>query len=96
MILSMAHAPVDDATATNLFGAWSDLVVGTRPGGLIDCYLLQSDELAYVISVWTSLDDHDEAIGALDASHPAIALFNACGIDPNHTVLEVVGHISGS
>ena len=31
MILSIAHAEVDEATNVNVFGAWSNLVVGTRP-----------------------------------------------------------------
>ena len=96
MIFSMAHAPVDDATATNLFGAWSNMVVGSRPNGLVDCYLLKGDDLAYVVSVWASLADHEAAISALDATHPAITLFNACGIDPGHTVYEVMGHLRGS
>ncbi len=96
MILSMAHASVDDATATNMFGAWSNMVVQDRPNGLVDCYLLRGDDVAYVVSTWASLEDHNRAIDDDDIHHPAFGLFSACGIDPNHMVLEIVGHIRGS
>ena len=42
MILSLAHAPVDAASRDNLVGAWSDLVVGERPDGLVDAGMRRS------------------------------------------------------
>lgn len=92
MILSIAQATVDEASKDNLFGAWSDLVVGDRPDGLVDCYLLESDGTVQVAAVWTSLDHHDAALTG-DDTHPAALVFAACGVDPSHSVFEVLGHL---
>lgn len=92
MILSIAQASVDEAARDNLFGAWSDLVVGDRPDGLVDCYLLESDGMVQVAAVWASLDKHDDALTG-DETHPAALVFAACGVDPIHTVFEVLGHL---
>lgn len=43
MILSMAHAQVDDAADANVFGEWSNLVGGARPDGLLNCYLVRAE-----------------------------------------------------
>ena len=59
MIMSIAQAPVDEASHVNVFGAWSDLIVGERPTGLVDCYLLEADGVVQVAAVWRSIDDHD-------------------------------------
>jgi len=95
MILSLAHAPVDAASRDNLFGAWSDLVVGERPDGLVDCYLLEADGVVQVAAIWESAEAHDRAI-AEERTHPAFAVFEASGLDPTHTVFEVVGHLGSS
>jgi hypothetical protein len=92
MIMSIAHANTQDAERDNLFGAWSDLVVGSRPKGLINCYMLESHESVQVIAIWSSIEDHDRAIGE-DAAHPAYAVFEAAGLDPVHTTYRVAGHI---
>lgn len=92
MILSIAQAEVDQATKDNLFGAWSNLVVGSRPDGLVNCYLLESDGMVQVAAVWVSLDHHDAALAG-DPTHPGALVFSACGVDPTHSILEVVGHL---
>ena len=92
MILSLAHAPVGEATDHNLYGAWSDIVVGDRPAGLVDCYLLYGDGLVQVAAVWESDDAHEAALGD-EKNHPAYALFEAAGLDPVHRVFEVVGRL---
>jgi len=92
MILSLAHARVDEATSANVFGAWSDLVVGDRPSGLVDCYLLEADGEIQIAAVWESADHHDDAIGE-EGKHPAYAVFEASGLDPTHSVFKVVGRL---
>ena len=90
VILSLAHAKVDEATATNVYGAWSEIVVGDRPAGLVDCYLSTGDGLVQVAAVWESIEDHDRARDE-ELNHPAFGLFEACGVDPTHTILRVIG-----
>jgi hypothetical protein len=92
VILSIAEAAVDQAARDNLFGVWSDLVVGDRPDGLVGCYLLESDGTVQVAAIWSSRDQHDAALHG-DEVHPASLLFAACGVDPDHTVYEVLGHL---
>lgn len=92
MILSLAHAPVDDASRDNLFGAWSDLVVGDRPNGLIDCYLLEDEGVVQVAAIWESAEAHDRAIGE-ERTHPAFVVFEASGLDPTHSVFSIVGRL---
>ncbi len=92
MILSIAHASVEDPTAEYIFGAWSDIVVGERPDGLIDCYLSQGDGVIYMVSIWESVDDHDRAIEE-ETNHPAYGFFEACGIDPSHAIYQVIGRL---
>ena len=92
MILSIAHAKADEAAHANVFGAWSDLVVGSRPAGLVDCYLLKDDSAVQVVAIWESEDHHDRAI-ADEGNHPAHVVFEASGLDTTHTVLNVVGSI---
>lgn len=92
MILSLAHAPVEDASRDNLFGAWSDLVVGDRPNGLIDCYLLEDEGVVQVAAIWESAEAHDRAIGE-ERTHPAFAVFEASGLDPTHSVFNIVGRL---
>ena len=92
MILSVAHASVEEADHTNMFGIWSNLVVGDRPAGLVSAYLLQGDGMVHVHSVWESRQSHDDALDA-ESAHPAYGFFEACGLDPTHTVYEVIGHL---
>lgn len=92
MILSVAHASVEGADNTNMFGIWSDLVVGERPAGLVNAYLLEGDGAVYVHSIWESQEAHDAAMDASSA-HPALGFFEACGLDPTHMVYDVIGHM---
>lgn len=92
MILSLAHAPVEEASRDNLFGAWSDLVVGDRPNGLIDCYLLEDEDVVQVAAIWESAEAHDRAIGK-ERTHPAFVVFEASGLDPTHSVFSIVGRL---
>ena len=92
MILSLAQASRDDASTTHFFGIWSDMVIGKeRPEGLVDCYLLEGEGVIQVAAVWKSAEHHDTAVD--DVSHPAFGFFKACGLDPTHAVLRIIGHI---
>jgi hypothetical protein len=92
MIMSVAHAPVDVSEQANVFGAWSELIVGDRPTGLVDCYLLETDGAVQIAAVWSSREDHDRAVDD-ESNHPAYAVFEASGIDPTHSVFTIVGHL---
>ena len=92
MIVSIAKAEAGDATDHNLYGEWSDIVVGQRPEGLIDGFLLYGDGVVQVAAIWESRDAHDRAL-AEERSHPAYLLFEAAGLDHDHTVYEVVGRL---
>jgi len=92
MIFSIAHANADEAAHANVFGIWSDLVVGSRPEGLVDCYLLRSGDIVQIVAAWESIDHHDRAVHEGDA-HPAYLVFEAAGLDCTHTVLDVMGSI---
>lgn len=92
LILSIAHAQVDDAARDNLFGAWSELIVGDRPDGLVDCYLLEADATVQIAAVWETAEHHEQAVKG-DETHPGHRVFAACGVDPTHTVFKVVGRI---
>jgi hypothetical protein len=92
MILSIAHAEADEAAHANVFGAWSDMVLGDRPNGLIDCFLLKAEGVVQVAAVWESEDHHDRAISE-ESNHPAYVVFEASGLDTTHNVFEVIGSI---
>lgn len=92
MILSMSYAQVADATRENVFGAWSNLQVGERPEGLVDCYLLEADDVIQIASIWESKDHHEQAVQGPE-SHPGRVVFTACGLDPTHSVYTVVGRL---
>ena len=89
----MAHASVEDPTAEYIFGAWSNIVVGERPDGLVDCYLSQGGGVVHMVSIWTSIEDHDRAMEE-EKNHPAFGFFAACGLDPNQTTYEVIGRLT--
>ena len=93
MILSIAHAPTDEASSADVFGEWSNLVVGERPTGLVDCYLLQGEGVVQIVAIWAAAEDHDRALEG-EQNHPAYAVFEACGLDATHTVLKVAGRLS--
>jgi hypothetical protein len=92
MILSLAHSQIAEATKTNMFGAWSNLVTGTRPDGLVDCFLMEADGIVQIAALWDSIDAHDRAIGD-EATHPALTVFNAMGADPTHATFQVIGRL---
>ena len=92
MILSLAHSPVDEATRDNMFGAWSNVVTGARPDGLLECFLIEADGVVQVAALWESVDAHDRAIGD-KSTHPAFGVFEAMGAEPTHTIFAVVGHL---
>jgi len=92
MIMSVAHAPVEESEQANVFGAWSELVVGERPTGLVDCYLLETDGVVQIAAVWNTIEDHDRAVHH-ESNHPAYTVFEASGVDPTHSMFTVVGHL---
>ena len=92
MILAVAEAEVDEADSHHLAGAWSDLVVGEQPKGLVESYLLRGEGVWRVVSVWDDADSLDRALGG-EGSHPANAVFDAAGIDCRHTSMQVIGHL---
>lgn len=93
MILSMAHASVAEADRQNLYGEWSDLVVGAKPDGLVSAYLLADGEHVRVAALWISLEAHDRARDE-ENTHPAFKVFEAAGLDPLHSVMHVMGALS--
>ncbi len=95
MILSIAHASVDDPDADFIYGAWSDIVVGERPEGLVDSYLSKADGEVYMVSVWESIEAHDRALEA-SSDNPAFGFFAACGLDPTHDIYQVIGRFVGN
>ena len=92
MILSIASASVDDPEAEYIYSAWSDMVVGDRPEGLVDCSLSRSDEVLQMVSLWDSIEFHDRALADRE-SHPALGVFAACGVEPQHSTFQVMGQL---
>jgi len=92
LILSIAHASVEDPDAEYIFGAWSEIAVGDRPEGLVDCYLSRGGDVVYMVSVWESAEAHEHALED-KASHPNFGFFEACGLDPTHQMFDVVGRL---
>jgi hypothetical protein len=91
-IHSFAHADVEEASKAHLFAAWSNLVTGESPTGLIDCYLLEGDGVVQVAAVWENVEAHDQAL-ADEGNHPAFVVFEAAGIDVTHSLMTVVGFL---
>ena len=90
MIFAVAEAEVAEADSHHLAGAWSDLVVGEQPAWLVEPYVLRGDGVWRVVSVWDDADSLDRALGEED-THPAIAVFDAAGIDCRHSSMDIVG-----
>ncbi len=88
----MAHAEVGAAEQDNLYGEWSDLIVGEKPDGLVAAYLLTDGDQVRVAAVWHSVEAHNRALGE-EKTHPAYKVFEAAGLDPQHTVMTVVGSL---
>jgi len=93
LITSIARAAVDDPDADYIFGAWSNMVVGERPKGLIDCYLSQGDKILYMVSVWEDNDAYDRALEDRE-SHPDYGFFRACGLEPTQALYDVIGRMT--
>jgi hypothetical protein len=92
VIFAVAEAEVAEADSHHLAGAWSNLVVGNQPTGLVESYLLSGDGVWRVISVWDDVDSLNRALGE-EGIHPANAVFDAVGIACRHTSMHVVGHL---
>lgn len=92
MILSIASAAVDEPNADYIYGAWSDMVVGDQPAGLVECYLTRTDDVLQMVSLWDSAEAHDTALSDR-GSHPALGVFAACGVEPEHSVYRVIGQL---
>jgi hypothetical protein len=92
VIFSMAHAEVAEADRDNLFGEWSELVVGQKPDGLVSAYLVADGDHVRVAAVWHDVEAHDRALHD-EKTHPAFRVFEAAGLDPQHTVMTVMGSL---
>mgnify|MGYP001820927018 FL=1 len=92
MIFAVAEAGVAEADSHHLAGAWSDLVVGDQPPGLVESYLLSEEGVWRVISVWDDIDSLNRALSE-EGVHPANAVFDAVGVACRHTSMRVVGHL---
>jgi hypothetical protein len=93
VILSTARASLEGANSTEMFGIWSDMVVGgDRPPGLVNAYLLEGDGTIHVHAIWESRDAHDRAM-AEAPNHAVFGFFAACGLDPAQSVFRVIGRI---
>lgn len=93
MIFAVAEARVPDADSHHLMGAWSDLVVGEQPHGLVESYLLRGEDSWQIISVWDNAESLDRALGE-ERVHPANAVFDAAGVDCRHTMMNIAGHLA--
>lgn len=92
MIYAVAEAEVAEADSHHVFGAWSDLVVGEQPHGLIETYLLRGDGLWQIVSLWRDAESLDRALGD-ERTHPANTVFDAAGLDCRHSTMHVAGHL---
>jgi hypothetical protein len=93
VIFAVAEAQVPDVDSHHLMGAWSDLVVGEQPHGLVESYLLRGEGSWQIVSVWDSAASLDRALGE-ERSHPAHTVFDAAGVDCRHTMMKVAGHLA--
>lgn len=90
MIVAIAHADVEEARVHHLMKAWSDLVVGDKPAGLVECLLLQGDNGWQVTSIWHDTESLERAHSE-EGAHPAYTVFEAAGAEPIHTTLQLTG-----
>ncbi len=89
-VISLAEADVESAEQAHIFAAWSNLVTGERPPGLVECYLVEGDGVIQVAGVWDNVEAHDRAL-ADEANHPAFVVFEAAGVEASHSVSKIVG-----
>jgi len=94
LVVSIAQADVESAEKAHIFAAWSNLVTGERPQGLMDCYVLEGDAVIQVVGVWENAEAHNRALHE-EANHPAFVVFEAAGVETTHTVHKVVGSLEG-
>lgn len=92
MILSMAHAEIAEAERENVYGEWSDLVVGEKPDGLVTAYLVTDGGYVRVVALWQTIEAHEKALED-DKTHPAFRVFEVAGLDPHHTLMKVEGSL---
>lgn len=92
MIFAVAEAELAEADSHHVLGAWSDLVVGEQPHGLVESFLLRGDGRWQIISVWHDAESLDRALGE-ERAHPANAVFDAAGVDCRHTTMDVAGRL---
>jgi len=90
VIVAIAHADVEEARVHHLMKAWSDLVVGDKPAGLVECLLLQGENGWQVTSIWNDEASLEQAHGD-ESAHPAFIVFEAAGAEPTHTTLRLTG-----
>lgn len=93
MIFAVAEADVPEADSHHVLTAWSNLVVGDRPPGMLECYLLRGDGVWQVASVWHDQESLDQALGD-ERNHPAFAVFEAAGVDLRHNSMHVTGRLT--
>ena len=68
------------------------MVVGEKPEGLVSAYLLTEGDTVRVAAVWHSVAAHDRALDD-ERNHPAFRVFEAAGLDPQHTAMNVMGSL---
>lgn len=93
MIVAIAQADVEEARVHHLIAAWSDLVTGDKPHGLVECLLMRGDDEWHVTSIW----DSEESLAKAhedEGSHPAFVIFDAADAVPRHTTLELTGRFA--
>jgi len=94
VIFAIAEAEVAEADAHHVLTAWSDLVVGDRPRGMLECYLLRGEGIWQIASIWEDDDALSQALGD-EATHPAYGVFEAAGADLRHNSMQVTGRLIG-
>ena len=94
MIFAVAEAEVAEADSHHVLTAWSNLVVGDRPPGMLECYLLRGDGTWQIASVWDDDESLNLALGD-ERTHPAYAVFEAAGADLRHNSMHVTGRLAG-
>ena len=94
MIFAVAEAEVAEADSHRVLTAWSNLVVGEKPPGMLECYLLRGDDMWQIASVWDDDASLNLALGD-ERTHPAYAVFEAAGVDPRHNSMQVTGRLIG-
>lgn len=95
MIFAVAEADVAEADSHHVLTAWSDLVVGDRPSGMLECYLLRGEGVWQIASVWVDDDSLNRALED-ERNHPAYAVFEAVGAGLRHNSMHVTGRLAAT